>query len=126
MTRIDGLPGLTRRLARLDLAATEAAALDHAAIMLQDAVCRRLSLTPGESHDAPWLRKGMLRDSVGHVLDGTEAVVGSTDPVAPDQECGTRTNPPRPFLAPAAAAEADTLVADIATAMLGRLRAVLT
>jgi len=124
--RVEGLQGLTDRLSRLDLAATEHVALEQAATGLQDAVRQRLSHTPGESHDAPWLRSGALRGSVTHEVDGTEALVGSDDPVAVDQECGTRTDPPRPFLAPVAAVEAGGLVAGIAVAVLARLRAALT
>ncbi len=126
MIRIEGLQRLTDRLTRLDFAATERAALEQAATGLQDAVRQRLSRTPGESHDAPWLRSGTLRSSITHEVDGEEAAVGSADPVAADQECGTRTDPPRPFLAPVAAAEADGLVTGIAVAVLGRLRAALT
>jgi HK97 gp10 family phage protein len=118
------LDGLAKRLAQLDLAPTERSALGHAAAMLQDAVRQRLSHTPGEMHDAPWLRSGVLRASVTHEADDTEAVVGSADPVAIYQECGTRTDPPRPFLAPAGAAEAPRLAAEIAAAVLGRLQAV--
>lgn len=126
MIRVEGLQGLIDRLTRLDLVATEHAALEQAATGLQDAVRQRLSRTPGESHGAPWLRSGTLRGSITHAVDGTDAAVGSADPVAADQECGTRTDPPRPFLAPVAAAEADGLVTDIAVAVLSRLRATLT
>lgn len=126
MISVDGLQDLADRLAKLDLATTESTALEHAASVLQDAVRRRLSHAPGEPHDAPWLRSGALRNSIGHEVHGTEAVVGSADPVAADQECGTRTDPPRPFLAPAAAAEADELVTKIAAAVRGQLRAALT
>lgn len=124
MIRVDGLDGLAKRLTRLDLAGTERSALEHAAVVLQNAVRQRLSYTPGQSHDAPWLHSGTLRDSITHGINETEAVVGSTDPIAADQECGTRTDPPRPFLAPVAAAEAAGLAAGIAAAVIGRLYAV--
>lgn len=126
MIKVDGLRGLTDRLTRLDLVATEHAALEQAATGLQDAVRQRLSHTPGQPHEAPWLRSGTLRGSITHEIDGTEAVVASADPIAADQECGTRTDPPRPFLAPVAAAEANGLVTGIAVAVLGRLRVALT
>lgn len=124
--RVDGLQGLADRLARLDLTATEHAALEQAAGVLQDAVRQNLSHRPGDPHDTPWLRSGALRRSITHTLRGTEAVIGSADPVAVDQECGTRTDPPRPFLAPAAATGADGLVTGIAAAVFSRLRAALT
>jgi HK97 gp10 family phage protein len=124
MIGVDGLEGLARRLKRLDLAAAERTALEHAAVILQDAVRARLSHTPGEVHAAPWLRSGTLRNSVTHGIYGTDAVVGSNDPVAVDQEYGTRTDPPRPFLAPAATAEAPKLAASLASAVLGQLRTV--
>jgi len=124
--RVEGLRRLTDRMTRLDLAAIERAALERAASGLQDAVRQRLSRTPGESHDAPWLRSGTLRDSITHEIDGTEALVGSDDPVAVDQECGTSVDPPRPFLVPVAAVEADGLVTGIAVAVLDGLRVALT
>ncbi len=126
MIRVEGLQRLTDRMTRLDLAAIERAALERAASGLQDAVRQRLSRPPGELHDAPWLRGGTLRDSITHEIDGTEALVGSADPVAADQECGTSVDPPRPFLAPVAAAEADGLVTGIAVAVLDGLRVALT
>ena len=124
MISVADLDGLVKRLAQLDLVPTERSALGHAAAMLQDAVRQRLSDTPGEPHDAPWLRSGALRASITHEADDTEAIVGSADPVAIYQECGTRTDPPRPFLAPAGAAEAPRLATEIGVAVLGRLRAV--
>ncbi|MGI4941024.1 MAG: HK97 gp10 family phage protein, partial [Janthinobacterium lividum] len=101
-------PGeLAERLARLQIAKTQEAALEAAAARLAVAVRDALSAVPGDApghaHDAPWVRSGALRDSIGHAVDADRAVVGSGDPVAAFQECGTPRMPPRPFLAPAAA-----------------------
>jgi phage gpG-like protein len=49
--------------------------------------------------DNPLLREGDLRDSIGHVVSGHEAAVGSNSDVAVYQELGTRHMPPRSFLA---------------------------
>ena len=113
---------LARRLARLDLDATKQAALAQAAVKLRAAVQQELSQPPGGPHDVPWLRDGTLRDSIGVSLQAEAATIGSTDPVALDQECGTRTDPPRPFLAPAAAANGGVVVASVAEALVQRMR----
>lgn len=123
MIGVSGLQALIDRLRTLDVPALEATALERAAIALQDAVRRRLSHAPGETHDAPWQRTGALRDSVSYATGRAEAIIGSADPVAVDQELGTRTDPPRPFLAPAASEEAPRLAAAIGAEMMDRLRA---
>ena len=113
---------LARRLARLGLSATKQAALAQAAGNLRASVRQELSQPPGAPHDVPWLRDGTLRDSIGISVTAEEATIGSTDPVALDQECGTRTDPPRPFLAPAAAAEGAVIAASVAAAVVQRMR----
>ena len=123
MIAVPGLTALQEKLRRLDLEAAKASALERAAIVLQDAVRRRLSHVPGESHEAPWRRSGALARSVSHAVAGGIAIVGSDDPVAIDQECGTRTDPPRPFLAPVAAEEAPLLVEDVGAGVVSWLRA---
>ena len=113
---------LARRLARLDLGATTQAALAQAAGKLRAVVRQELSQPPGAPHDVPWLRDGTLRDSIGISVNAEGATIGSTDPVALDQECGTRTDPPRPFLAPAAAAEGAVIAASVGAAVVQRMR----
>ncbi len=113
---------LARRLARLDLDATKQAALAQAAENLRAAVRQELSHPPGGPHDVPWLRDGTLRDSIGVLVQAEGATIGSTDPVALDQEYGTRTDPPRPFLAPAAAANGAVIAASVAETMVQRMR----
>ena len=122
MIEVKGLHVLTDRLRRLELDHALRAALEHAGSTLQAAVYQRLSEVPGDNHDAPWLRTGRLRDSIASSICETEVVVGSNDPAAAPQECGTRVDPPRPFLAPTAAAEASAIVADIANTAIGALR----
>ena len=117
-------PGeLAQRLAELRLDETQAEALSAAATRLASAVRDALSSTPdGGTHDAPWLRSGVLRNSIGQAVDASSAVVGSSDPAAVFQECGTRTDPPRPFLAPMAAARAEELVDGLARTIVEGLR----
>jgi phage gpG-like protein len=55
----------------------------------------------GFSENDPLLRTGELRDSMGHAVQGFDAVIGSTSDVAVYQELGTNKIPPRPFLGPA-------------------------
>jgi hypothetical protein len=102
------LAALDRALARATAAASEAAraALAAEAASLAGAVASVLADPPGGDHRVPWRRTGALHDSIGDAAEGERATVGSTDPAAVDQELGTRSIPPRPFLAPVAAAVA--------------------
>jgi phage gpG-like protein len=52
----------------------------------------------GFSANDPLLRKGDLRDSIGHTVGHDEAHVGSNLDVAVWQELGTKRIPPRSFL----------------------------
>lgn len=122
MIRIAGLEALSNRLAQLDFSEIQHRALDQAAGVLQDAVREGLSHLPGSVHDTPWLRTGALRDSIEHQSDETIALIGSSDPVAVDQNEGTRTIPPRPFFAPAAAAHGKQLAYDVADAITIAIR----
>lgn len=109
-----GIDRLRKLLAALDLEAVLAAE----AAKLSETIQRSLSHRPGSSdHSTPWLRSGNLRQSISSASEDDAVVVGSTDPVAIDQELGTRQIPPRPFLAPAAAAEAPELVASLRSAV---------
>ncbi len=114
MTALKGLAEALHALDRLNIAQPGHEALSQAATRLQGAVRQALSHLPGEDHAAPWLRAGDLRESITHQAIESTAVIGSNDPVAVFQELGTSTIPPRPFLAPTAAAEADGVVRDIA------------
>lgn len=82
-----------------------------------------LSHRVGEDHTAPWLRTGELRASIASQTSEDAAIIGSTTPVAVYQELGTRSIPPRPFLAPAAATEAEGVVHDIAHAVRAAIEA---
>jgi hypothetical protein len=117
MIRIDGLEEALARLGRLDPDAAARAGLRAAAEALAADVRARLATKPGGPHEAPWLRRGALRGSVAVTETDTGAVLASTSPVAVFQELGTTRTPPRPFLAPAAAAApvAQAVAAAIAT-----------
>ena len=121
MIRIAGLRALSDRLARLDMARTQQAALEQAAQTLRDAVRDALSTPPGGDHATPWRRTGSLQSSIEHRSDATTAVVGSDDPVAVAQELGTSRIPPRPFLAPTAAAHAQGVAHQVAAAVAGAI-----
>ena len=56
----------------------------------------------GFPEDEPLLRTGEMRDGIGHIVEGNEAVVGSNDDKAVWQEFGTGRIPPRSFLGGAA------------------------
>ena len=122
MISIEGLHALSEALAHLDLAATQRGALEGSASQLQASVKQLLSRRPGEDHSTPWFRTGVLHDSIKHEVGDNGAVVGSTDLVAAFQELGTRSDPPRPFLTPAAAAEAEDIAHLIADAVAAALK----
>jgi hypothetical protein len=54
----------------------------------------------GYPEDEPLLRRGDLRDSIGHRVEPLLLEVGSTDPVMRWDEFGTPRMPPRPVLGP--------------------------
>lgn len=75
----------------------------------------------GYPSDAPLLRKGDLRDSIRHEVDGKEAIVGSKSDIAEYQEFGTKTIPPRPFIGPAAFANKDKIESILGHAVVAGL-----
>jgi HK97 gp10 family phage protein len=125
---LEGAAGMTlgefaARLRALDLEPVQRAALAAAAQRIVDDLRAALSTQPGGDHAAPWLGRGALRDSIATESDATGAVIGSTSDVAVYQELGTRRDPPRPFLAPAAAAQAETVAEAIGAAVADALAA---
>lgn len=92
-------------------------ALAEAAAGLADNVRAAFSTPPGGPHEHPWRQSGSLRDSIEAKAEGPEAVVASRSDTARYQEHGTATVPPRPTLAPVAAAEAPMIAAGIARAL---------
>jgi phage gpG-like protein len=56
----------------------------------------------GYSLDAPLLRDGTLKASIKQTTVGSEAVIGSSNPLMVYHELGTEHIPPRPALGPAA------------------------
>lgn len=100
---------------------------EQAAALIADAVRERLSVGPGGGHEAPWLRTGGLRGSIGVSVaeDGSvvRAVVGSSHVAAVAQEFGTVRLAARPYLAPSAAecgeAAARAVGEEVATVLAG-------
>jgi phage gpG-like protein len=123
MTLVTGLTEALRRLERIDMTQARHVALEQAATRIEVAVQQALSSLPGEDHATPWLCTGKLRDSVTHETTDNAAVIGSTDQVAVDQELGTSSIPPRPFLAPVAAAESEGVARGIADAIRSTIEA---
>ncbi len=104
-------------LAALPIAETLATALADQSARLADAVRANLATPPGGPHEHPWRQTGALQASIAAATDALAAQVGSSDPAAAPQELGTATVPPRPFLAPAAAALADPIARAIGHAL---------
>ncbi len=120
---ITGLAEIRARLERLHAEETMAKALAEEAERLAQAVRDGLSTPPGAGeHDKPWARTGALRDSVEAQADGLQATIGSSDPAAAPQEMGTSRIPPRPFLAPVAAANGEDTARAIGAAMADAIR----
>jgi hypothetical protein len=117
MIRIYGSQHAQDRLGHLDIEGAIHDALTSAAEIVEARVTEVLSHPPGPDHSVPWLRSGSLRASIAHQTEGTVSVIGSTSDVAVDQELGTRSIPPRPFLAPTAAAASADVAASIAATL---------
>ena len=120
--KITGLNELRERLERLRAKEVMARALAEQANRMAARVRDGLSEPPGAGHDEPWLRSGMLRDSVGAEADGLQAVVGSSDPAAVPQEMGTAHMPARPFLAPVAAEVGEEVARAVGARVAAALR----
>jgi phage gpG-like protein len=120
---IRGLSELRQRLAQLRADEIIAQTLAEQAQHLAEAVQECLSEPHGAgSHDTPWVRTGALRDSISATAEGLQAAVGSNDPAAAPQEMGTSRIPPRPFLAPAAAAAGEGISHAIGQAVANAIR----
>lgn len=78
----------------------------------------------GFTANEPELRSGKLRDSIGHVVDGNRAVVGSTEMTAVYAELGTSRSPPRPIFVPTVLQNRDEIKKEIGApfhaALVGR------
>ena len=115
------LAKLSARMGAIDLDAVQRKALEDAVQRIENAV--RESLThPDGSRQAPRICEDELRDSIAHEIEMARAVIGSTSRVAADQELGSRSNPPRPFLAPAAAALGESVAEAIGAALADAIR----
>jgi hypothetical protein len=73
----------------------------------------------GFAPNDPLLRTGAMRASISHVSSPTEGRVGSNDDKAVWQELGTRTIPPRSFLAGALQHKAKEVVKILGLAVVG-------
>lgn len=78
-------------------------------------------VSQGFTENDPLLRSGELRDSIGHSVEGLEAVIGSTSEIAVYQEMGTSRIPPRPFLGTALANKHGQVVRIIGEHAVGAL-----
>ena len=119
------LAEISARLGRIELETVHRRALEEAAQRIEAAVRSMLSHPPGWEHDTPWLRSGELRSSIAHEADADGATIGSTSIVALYQEVGTRNDPPRPFLAPVAAALGEPVAEAIGDEVVETIRAAL-
>lgn len=120
---IKGLAALRDRLAQTRPVEIMGQELQEQAQRLAEAVQEGLAEPVGAgSHDKPWARTGALHDSIAASGNGLEASVGSNDPAAAPQEMGTSRIPPRPFLAPVAAAKGPEIARTIGVAVADALR----
>lgn len=81
------------------------------------------ALAAGAADVAEAVRAGLGRPAgVEFVSEGLRAVVGSSGSAAVRQEIGTATVPPRPFLAPVAAAQGEAVAHGVAARVAAVLR----
>jgi len=121
MIAIEGLAALRARMERLEVEAAARRGLLAAGEHVAESTRQLLSTLPGGPHESPWLRSGALRASIGVTQTDNATIVVSTSDVAVHQELGTARIPPRPFLAPTAAAEADVAARTVADALATEL-----
>ena len=111
------------RLARLDVRAVARAAMAAQAEAMAEQVRGELDHTKSANETFPARETGALLASIGVYAEDDVAVIGSLSDVAMYQEFGTAHVPPRPFLAPVAAAggavAADAVGAAVAEAVRG-------
>jgi phage gpG-like protein len=120
---IKGFAALQDRLAQVRPAEIMAQQLQEQSQRLAETVQEGLTEPVGAGdHDKPWARTGALHDSIAATSQGLEASVGSNDPAAAPQEMGTARIPPRPFLAPAAAAKGEEIARTIGSAVADAIR----
>ncbi len=104
-------------LADLPIAETLATALAAQSARLAEAVRADLATPPGGPHEQPWRQTGGLQASIAATTDAPRRRGRLQRPAAAPQELGTATIPPRPFLAPAAAALAEPIARAIGQAL---------
>ena len=121
MIAVAGLAEVLARLRAADPAGAMAAALDGQVAAMAAGVRDLLGTPPGGAHGQPWRQTVALQASIGHSVAGLQATVGSSDPAAAPQELGTVHVPPRPFLAPVAAARGAGVADAVGAAVAGRL-----
>jgi HK97 gp10 family phage protein len=72
----------------------------------------------GYEPNAPLLRTGEMRESIGYQVEGLEAAIGSTDPKMVFHEFGTVKMPPRPVLGPAVVHNKERIERAVGTAFV--------
>ena len=113
----------TAWLTQLPFETVRRQALERSAALMAETVRQALSEGPAAGeHGMPWLRSGRLRDSIGYEADDSEAVVGSSDPVAVFQEIGTERDYPRPFLSSVAERDGEAIARLIGAAIAEMFR----
>ena len=102
MISIEGLQSVADRLSRLDVASTQADALERAARDIEAIV--NVLARPSADVGATCGHGRSTAASVGvsHHIDGHSAVIGATGRMAVTRELGTAARPPDPFLSVAA------------------------
>jgi hypothetical protein len=119
---IRGIRPISAALARLDLRSKEQDLLSQEADALEHEVHRFLSLPGSDLHGSAGREVTALVSSLGHLQQGSHAVIGSTAAAAVARELGTRTDPPRGFLAPVASSRGAEIAESIGAEIAGLLK----
>jgi len=110
MISVYGLQELLDRLAGLDVAAAQQAALESAARALETELKETLICTAKRDRLKRTSSGAELCGTITHTVDSDQAVVGSDSVIAVDEELGTSRTPPHSFMLAVAQTRAEHIV----------------
>lgn len=99
---LDEAASLVEERAKAKLGSYQPAVGPYPAWQPLSPITQEIRASQGYTPNDPLRRSGEMANSIGHMVYGEEAAVGTTSEKAVWQELGTSTIPPRPFFGPVA------------------------